>query len=242
MENLQFSMIKKKGILKEMRDFLFKNKKFDKSLKGLGKGTWDFIKVEVGKKKLKIFSVDSESVLFEILNQILPDKKTDLKIDAHMFFLNESHKDEREIIESLSEKGFKVQIRPSHEDTSSITIKFESSIPKEDVMGNLNLFLKLHQMLQPYEEETEVNIASNSYLIFKMKEKAVELRSDIKEKEFLDALNLILFADNKSVPCSYQFYVVVKKITGDWKNGKREGYLVQKLKDNKKERIKKFKL
>lgn len=242
MKQLQFPTVRKERALKEIKEFLLEGKKFDYLLKGLGKGTWDLIQVEVYKKRLRIFSIDSESILSAIFHLILPNKKISLKIDSHMFVANEPQKNAKQLIERLGENGFKIRIHISSDDTCSLTTKFESSDTKEMVMENLSLFLRLHSVLQPHEEETEVDVTFDNYLIFKIKGKAVEIQFDIEEKKIMEVLNLILFADNKSIPCSYQFCILIENITGDWETGKREGYLIQELKDETGNREKKLKL
>lgn len=242
MKGLQLPMLEKKGVTDSIRSLLLEEKRLDnKLLRGLGRGTWDLIKVELYNKRLRIYSSDTESILIKILNQVLPEEQIRLKIKSSLLFGDDIKPVEELAISYLTKKGFKIKVSFS-EDSSSIKTDLESSGPKDKILDILRLFLGLHRSTNPYNEETEIELTYGNYIIFRIDGKNAELQFDIEEKKLLEALNLIFASDNKSIPCSYQFSVSIKKITGNWKTGKREGFLVQELKDKKETRRKKFKL
>lgn len=242
MKGLQLPMVDKKGVTDSIRTLLLEEKGLDnKIIRGLGRGTWDLIKVDLYKKRLRIYSSDTEGILIKILNQVLPEERIRLNIKSSLLLGDNIKPVEELAISYLTKKGFKIKVSFS-EDNSSIKTNSESSGPKDEILDILRMFLGLHRSTNPYNEETEIELTYGNYIIFRLDCKNAELQFDIEEKKLLEALNLIFASDNKSVPCSYQFSVSIKKITGNWKTGKREGFLVQELIDEGGTRRKKFKL
>ncbi|MBM3199329.1 hypothetical protein FJZ53_00205 [Candidatus Woesearchaeota archaeon] len=242
MKETQTPMMDKKGLTDSIKKLVLEEKKLDrKVLKGLGRGKWDLIRVDIHPKRVRIYSSDGENLLIKVIKQIIPEERISLAITSLMHSGSKISRLEGWIIKQLIEKGANIRISLL-EDGSSINSRLESSGPKEEVVETLSLFLGLHKSSSPYNEKTEIILTFGNYIIFRIENKKSEIQFDIKDEKILETLNMILVSNNKSVPCSYQFSVIINKITGKWETGKREGYLIQELKDVTGKRRRKFKL
>lgn len=245
MDEINFSLLRKHGITRAIRKALSENRKIDNHyFRGLGKGNWALTLIQADKNRLKITSVDSEEILYDFLSKVIPDQEFKLKIDSFMCFFNKSKKEEKKTLRGLLVKldsKLGVESKQTEEDTS-IKIKSLLSGSKDKVIETLELLLKLHKLTHPYEEDTKIKIENNNVSILIQIGNTILIKSNINEKKIIKVLNSLFAADNKEAPSTYHFYVKIENIKGGWTKGKREGCLVQELKDKQKEKIKQLKL
>jgi len=228
-EKLKNQFIKKPGLDQEI-------------LKYIGKGKWLFSSFFIEKNKLKIFSLCSNNLFLNWLNNFSDKEK--FLMDLHLDFqfwdeLNKITKEKKLIITDLKTiLGVKAEIYSDDKEMNTFKIKSKASLNKNTLFKFLkSIFIKFYSQ-KPYIIIDLKNKSAD--LKIRLEDNDLEINGNFNQNIMLRFLNSIFLSKCKNMPSYCIWYADIKKIDGGWKTGKRRGYLVQEYGNEKKNWIKKY--
>lgn len=230
--------------LKKIKTFLTRKKLDYSLLNSLGKGKWLIEFVFFNEKTISITSTKPEEFLLDLLNKLIKNKKTYFKLDSEFnFWDNKKSETQRKIILDLNEiKDIEYKLEKVDEEINALSISSKGFVSANNLIKELKKILN-NKKSKIIFYNIKLKFRTNDDLIgeIDLENNNLDITINIDKYKIREILSNILKIVVKEDEVNYFiYYVDIKKIGGNWKTGKRRGYLIQEYGNEKKNWIKKY--